>query len=348
MRISKPDRRHQGASAFLLALTFGLTVCAGYARGEELRLLRRYALQAEFKHVLGFDITRGGEIIVVDYAKPAILRFDQFGKQQQSYSQSGRHYCEIAGPKAIAATSNGFMVWDQTKHTLLRFGVDGECESETLGKNFETPGGALAWAGNRTIGGGSLMKFPLGRRCVFFSTDAQGTAEPSCLLWLDNDQLWLLYGREFVAATANTAYFMMPYEPVLYESSPPTSPARPIRLDGLTLPTPALPANYQSILSDRKRFFDFLASQSLVEGVAATAGGVVVATRTPGKQHRIDLRYYRRGSRSATAKAFLIIDPPSGGFPLHIRGDGNKQVYLLIAKGTFPSLHYEALVYEVR
>jgi hypothetical protein len=62
----------------------------------------------------------------------------------------------------------------------------------------------------------------------------------------------------------------------------------------------------------------------------------------------VDLRYFKDGSATASAAASLAIAPATGAYPVHIRGDGDDRVVLLIAKGKHPSLRYEAVVYKIR
>lgn len=321
--------------------TFG----ARTAYAEELRLIARYPIQGEFRHIQGFDIDRDGSLLLVDREAPAVVRIDATGRRIASYSQPGKRYCEISAPTAVAATTDGFVLFDFARQHLLRFGPKGDCQSDDLLRTFQATGG-LAMSGNRLIGGGSLMKLMPGERCVFFSTDAIG-ASPTCLLTIKDDKLWLLYGRRFIAASKTTAYYMVPYEPVLYISNG-TAVARAVPLAGLGIPVATLPADELQIRMDRGRYFDFYNRQAVIEGVAATRVGVVVATRTPGKEHRVDLRYFKDGSATASASASLMIAPVTGGYPVHIRGNGDDRVYVLIAKGTHPSLHYEALVYQIR
>lgn len=317
---------------------------AGTLHAEELRLIARYPIQGAFRQISGFDIDRHGNLLVADSEAPAVVRIDAAGKRIASYSQPGKSYCEISGPTAVAATMDGFVLFDFARQHLLQFGPGGECQSDDLLRTFQS-GGALAMSGNRMIGGGSLMKKRPGERCVFFSTDSEGSSA-TCLLTITDDKLWFLYGREFADASKTTAYFMVPYDPVLYISNG-TAAAKPVPLRGLGVGGATLPADELQIRMDRARYYDFYNRQSVVEGVAATRAGVVVATRTPGKEHRVDLRYFKDGSATASAAASLTMAPVIGGYPVHIRGNGDDRVVLLIAKGKHPSLRYEAVVYQI-
>ncbi len=320
---------------------------AGTLRAEELRLVARYSFQGVFSHIKSFDIDPQGNLLVVDSDAPAVVRIDAGGKRIGSYSQPGKAYCEISGPEAVAATTDGFVLFDFARQHLLRFGPDGECQSDDLLRTFQT-NGALAMSGSRLVGGGSLMKKKKGERCVFFSTDSDASAaSATCLLTIYDDKLWLLYGRRFVDASKTTAYYMTPYDPVLYVSNG-TAVARALPLRGLGVGGATLPADELQIRMDRAKFFDFYNRQTVIEGVAATRAGVVVATRTPGKEHRVDLRYFKDGSATASAAASLTMTPVTGAYPVHIRGNGDDRVVLLIAKGKYPSLRYEAIVYQIR
>jgi len=313
---------------------------------EELRQVARYPIQGVFRHIKGFDIDRNGDLLVVDSEAPAVVRINANGKRIESYSQPGKQYCEISGPAAVVATMNGFVLFDWDRQHLLRFGRDGECQSDDLLRTFQAS--VLAISGGRIVGGGSLMKMIPGERCVFFSTDLEGSASSAtCLLNIKDDKLWLLYARQFVDASRTAAYYMTPYEPVLYISNG-TAAAKAIPLRGLGVASATLPADELQIRMDRTKFYDFYNRQTVIEGVAATRAGVVVATRTPGKEHQVNLRYFKDGSATASAATSLTIAPVTGGYPLHIRGNGDDRVVLLIAKGKHPALSYEAVVYQIR
>jgi hypothetical protein len=319
---------------------------AAALHAEELRQIARYPIQGVFRHIKGFDIDRNGNLLVVDSEAPAMVRIDANGKRIESYSQPGKKYCEISGPAAVVATMNGFVLFDWNRQHLLRFGRDGECQSDDLLRTFQAD--VLAMSGGRIVGGGSLMKLIPGERCVFFSTDLEASASSAtCLLNIKDDTLWLLYGREFVGTSKTTAYYMTPYEPVLYISNG-TAVAKAVSLHGLGVAGAAVPADEREIRRDRAKFFDFYNRQTVIEGVAATRAGVVVATRTPGKEHQVNLRYFKDGSGTASANTSLTIAPVTGGYPLHLRGDGDDRVVLLIAKGKHPALSYEAVVYQIR
>lgn len=336
--------RHQLLHVVLCALGI---LGAGNLRAEDLRLIARYPIEGAFRHITGFDIDRHGNLLVADAETPAVVRINANGRRIGSYSQAGKRYCEISKPTAVAATTDGFVLFDFARQHLLRFGPNSECQSDDLLRTFQTDG-PLAMSGSRLVGGGSLMNKKPGERCVFFSTDSEATSSSvTCLLTITDDTLWLLYGREFVDASKATAYYMAPYEPVLYISNG-TAVATAVSLQGLGVTGVALPADEREIRRDRAKFFDFYNRQAVIEGVAATRAGVVVATRTPGKEHRVDLRYFKDGSATASAAASLTIAPVTGGYPVHIRGNGDDRVYLLIAKGQHPSLRYEAVVYQIR
>jgi hypothetical protein len=334
-------------SRLLLLVVYAFVVLgASTLRAEELRQIGRYPIQGAFRHIKGFDIDRYGNLLVVDSEAPAVIRVDAKGKRIASYSQAGKHYCEISGPAAVIATANGFVLFDWARQHLLRFGSDGECQSDDLLRTFQA--GALTVSGGRIIGSGSLMKKIPGERCVFFSTDLEASASSAtCLLNITDDKLWLLYGRQFVDASRTAAYYMTPYDPVLYVSNR-TAVATAVPLRGLGIAPATLPADELQIRMDRTKFYDFYNRQTVVEGVAATRTGVVVATRTPGKEHKVDLQYFKDGAGTASAAISLTMAPVTGGYPLHIRGNGEDRVVLLIAKGKYPALSYEAVVYQVR
>jgi hypothetical protein len=319
---------------------------AGPVRAEELRQIARYQVDGAFRNISSFAVDRQGNLLVVDHDGPAVVRVDPTGKRIGSYSQPGKSYCEISGPSAVAGTRDGFVLFDFRRQHLLRFGPDGECQSDDLARTFQAS--TLAMSGTRMVGGGSLMKKVPGQRCVFFSTDfADSPGSSACLLTIKNDKLWLLYGRQFVDASLTTAYYMAPYEPVLYTSNG-TTEAHAVALQGLGIAPAVLPSNEEQIRMDRARFYDFYNGQTVIEGVAATSKGVVVAVRTPGNEHRVDLRYFRGNSTTASAVASLTIAPVTGAYPVHIRGNGRDLVYVLIAKGRYPSLHYDVVVYQIR
>jgi hypothetical protein len=319
---------------------------AGTLRAEELRQIARYPIQGVFRHIKGFDIDRHGNLLVVDSEAPAVVRIDPIGKRIESYSQPGKQYCEISGPAAVFATMNGFVLFDWNRQHLLRFGPDGECQSDDLLRTFQA--GVLATSGGRIVGGGSLMPKIKGERCVFFSTDFEASASSAtCHLNITDDKLWLLYSRQFVDGSRTAAYYMTPYEPVLYIANG-TAAARAIPLRGLGVARATLPADELQIRMDRTKFYDFYNRQTVIEGVAATRAGVIVATRTPGKEHQVHLRYFKDGSATASATTSLTIAPVTGAYPLHIRGNGDDRVYVLIAKGKHPSLSYEAVIYQIR
>lgn len=317
----------------------------GALRAEELRLVARYPIEGVFRHVKSFTVEPRGNLLVVDSEGPLVVQVDSAGKRVRTYSQSGRRYCEIAGPTAVASVADGFVLFDFGRQHLLRFGPNGECQSDDLLRTFQAD--AMAMKGNRIVGAGSLMKKVPGERCVFFSTDsAASLTSAACLLTIKNDKLWLLYGREFVDASGTAAYYMVPYEPVLYISNG-TAAARAVPLRGLGVTAATLPSNEEQIRMDRTRFFDFYNGQALVEGVAATSAGVVVAARTPGNASKLDLQYFKDGSPTASATASLMLPRVAGAYPVHIRGNGGDRVYVLVANGTHPSLHYEVVVYQL-
>jgi len=334
-------RRHPLLVVFAFAI-FG----AGTLRAEELRLTARFPIQGLFRNIRGFDIDRRGNLLVVDSEAPLVVRIDASGNAIDSYSQPGKRYCEIAAPAAVIATMDGFVLFDWDRQHLMRFGREGECQSDDVLRTFQA--GALTTSGGRIVGGGSLMPKVKGERCVFFSTDFEASASSAtCLLNIKDDKLWLLYARQFVDGSRTAAYYMTPYEPVLYVSNG-TASAKAIPLAGLGVPRATLPANELQIRMDRTKFYDFYNGQTVIEGVAAARAGVVVATRTPGKEHQVQLRYYKDGAATASAAASLNIAPVTGAFPLHIRGDGEDRVYVLVAKGKHPSLSYEVFVYQIR
>lgn len=315
-------------------------------RAEELRQVARYPIEGVFRHIKGFDIDRHGNLLVVDTEAPAVVRIDPNSKRVESYSQPGKRHCEISGPAAVIAMMNGFVLFDWDRQHLLRFGPDGDCQSDVLLRTFQTD--VLTMTGGRIVGGGTLIPKVRGERCIFFSTDIDASASSSkCLLNIKDDKLWLLYAREFVDASRTTAYYMTPYDPVLYVSNG-TAAARAIPLRGLGVARATLPADELQIRMDRTKFYDFYNRQTVVEGVAATRAGVVVATRTPGKEHQVHLRYFKDGSATASAATSLTMAPVTGAYPLHIRGNGEDRVYVLIAKGKHPSLRYEAVIYQIR
>ena len=335
--------RHSPLHLVLIAFAI---LGAGTVRAEELRQVARYPIEGSFRHIKGFDIDRDGNLLVVDTEAPAVVRVDPNGKFVDSYSQPGKKYCEISGPAAVIATMNGFVLFDWGRQHLLKFGPDGECVSDELLRTFQTD--VMTMSGGRILGGGTLMPKVRGERCIFFSTDIDASAASSkCLVNIKDDKLWLLYARQFVDASRTAAYYMTPYDPVLYVSNG-TAPAKAIPLRGLGVARATLPANELQIRMDRTKFYDFYNAQTVVEGVAATRAGVVVATRTPGKEHQVHLRYFKNGSATASATASLNMAPVTGAYPLHIRGNGEDRVYVLIAKGKHPSLRYEAVIYQLR
>jgi hypothetical protein len=330
----------------LLILCALAVLGAGILRAEELRQVARYPVEGVFRHVKGFDVDRSGNLLVIDSEAPAVVRIDAKGKRIASYSQPGKQYCQITAPTAGIVTKNGFVLFDWGSQRLLRFGPGGECESDHVLRTFQA--GVLATTGDRIAGGGSLMPKIRGERCVFFSTDFDASASSAtCLLNITDDKLWLLYGRQFVDASKSAAYYMTPYEPVLYTSNG-IGPASAIPLNGLGIVRPTLPADELQIRMDRTRFYNFYNGQTVIEGVAATRAGVVVATRRPGKENQVHLYYFKDGSSNASATTSLAMDPVTGGYPLHIRGSGEDRVVLLIAKGKYPSLTYEAVIYQIR
>lgn len=336
-------RRHLLHVVVALATVLG----SGATRAEELRQVLRYRLEGEFRHVLGFDVDRQGNLVVVDSERPAILRFDPKGRRTASHTQSGKRYCETSSPTAVTMTADGYVVYDIDRQYLLLFNPRGECQSDQRQFTFQAgAGGLTSFPDQRLVGAGSLMKKARGERCVFFSTDAYARS-PKCLLNITDDSLWLLYGREYTDASATTAYFMVPYEPVLYVSDGST-PAHAARLQGLGLQAAVLPSDEHVIRADRALAYAYYNQQSVVEGVGALRSGAVVAVRTPGTQHRIDLRYFKNGSVTASASTSFSVPPVVGGYLLHIRGDGTDRVYVLLASGKYPALRYEAVVYQLR
>src|SRR4051794_24602435 len=157
-------------------------LAAGTVRAEELRLIARYQIQGTFRHITGFDIDGHGNLLVADSEAPAVVRIDTNGKRIGSYAQAGRRYCEIAKPTAVAATTDGFVLFDFARQHLLRFGRNSECQSDDLLRTFQTDGG-LKMIGSRLVGAGSLMNKKRGERCVFFSTDSEASvSSATCLL----------------------------------------------------------------------------------------------------------------------------------------------------------------------
>ncbi len=336
-------RRH------LLHVALVLTTVLGAApiRAEELKQVSRYRLEGEFRDIMGFDVDAQGNIVVVDSERPAVVKFDPKGRRIAAHTVSGKGYCEVSSPTAVTMTADGYVVYDVDRQYLLLFDRRGQCQSDQRQFTFQAGAGALsAFPNQRLVGAGSLMKKIRGERCVFFSTDAYAQSG-RCLLNITDDRLWLLYGREYADASATTAYFMVPYEPVLHISDG-LAPARAIPLQGLGLARAELPSDEHVIRADRALAYAFYNRNTVVEGVGAVRSGAVVATRTAGTQHRIDLRYFRGSSPTASASTSFTLPPVVGAYFLHIRGDGADRVYVLLASGKYPAVRYETVVYQLR
>jgi hypothetical protein len=314
---------------------------------EELRISSRFTLDGTFHHIASFTVDAQGSLIIADSDAPSVVKVDQVGRRIATFSRPGSSYCEVQEPSAVTVTNEGFLVFDMGRQHLLAFSTDGECLSDQLARTFQTAG-PLTRRGTRLVAGGSLLKKKRGERCVFFSTDSAGSPSSAvCLLNITDDRRWLLYGREYVAASRRSVYYMNPYEPVLYTSDGLTG-AKAVPLSGLGVPTATLPTNERAIRMDRASFYKFYNGQTLVEGIAATRSGIVVVTRTPGNAARLDVRYFRDGATTPSAATTLSIPPVIGAFPVVVRGYDDDRVCLLVAKGTYPSLRYEAVIFQVR
>lgn len=316
------------------------------ARAATLALTGQYKLESLLRHAVSFDVVGSDRVVVADYDAPAIILFDARGARQRSFSRPGRAHCEIAGPRAVAASAQGIAVWDQQRHHLLQFDWDGTCSEDDVIVDWEIAAGAMTIRDHKLLVAGSVGESP----CVFFSVDLRQPRLASCLYSVANEPILLLYAREFVTSGPRFNYFALPYESIIRRSnSGAMPPARALFVRGINLPKPILPANERQIRSTRKLFFEFYNAQQLIEGIAAVSDGFVVVTRTPsGPKYQVDLYYYVDGSTTPAAASTFATEAVVGAYPVNVRGDGGKHVYLLVAHGSWPSLRYEVMTYEIR
>lgn len=344
-RTGLPDHHLLVAIFALSAISVAeMALPAGVA--PRLELVRRYRLQAPLRHVTGMDVLPGGGLIVADAEAPAVLKFDGDGKLQQSFGRPGRAYCEISGPNAVAASSKAVVIWDQERHHLLQFDPQGTCVADDVIRDYEIDRGALTFYGRegRLVAGGDRLRTD----CVFFSIDPrQPGADSPCLYSIADKRFWFLYGRAYVAAGTTVGYYAVPYEPAVWRSARASFAARPLRLFDTSL-APIFPANERQIRSNRSLYYQFYDSQKVLEGIAAVRNGLVAVTRTPrGTRHEVSLSYYPTGFTVATAVTTLNAEPVAGAYMLHVRGDGTSNIYVLLARGSWPSLNYDVLVYQL-
>ena len=313
----------------------------------ELVRLREFPLSGTFRHVQGFAVTPDGGIVVVDHEAPAVLQFDAQGALVRSFSHAGMRHCEISGPEAVAVSDERVVIWDQRRHHLLQFDRDGTCLADDAITTYEIDRGALSFAGGHLVAAGDTL---VGADCAFFSIDPEQPREiDDCHQALGSTAMWLLYGRSYVAARPDRSYFAVPYQSLLWQAGPRGGHAEPRKVDAPSIRAVPLPENERQIRSTRKLYYDFYNAQTVIEGVAAVADGIVLVTGAPaGAKRKLLLAHYTDGSPSAGATAVVGIDNAPGAYAVHVRGDGKQRVHLLVARGTWPSLHYSVLVYELR
>ncbi|HEX3583991.1 MAG TPA: hypothetical protein VH087_19660, partial [Thermoanaerobaculia bacterium] len=120
---------------------------AAAAMATTLTLYRRYPLHAPMRHAVAFDVGNNGRIVVADHDTPALLSFDAQGNVERSYSKAGAAYCQIGGPRAVALSNDGVVVWDGSRHHLLQFSWNGTCTADDVVPGWEAPAGSMAIIG---------------------------------------------------------------------------------------------------------------------------------------------------------------------------------------------------------
>jgi hypothetical protein len=311
---------------------------------SSLTFVREIPLTSAFHNVVGFDAGARG-IVVADRDLPAVLLFDLNGRLVRSFSQPGSRHCEITAPEAVAFTPRGIAVWDQKRHHLLRFTSEGVCVADDTVMAYEVDRGALARGSGDFIAAGDTLSGP---QCSMFSiVDTAPSVVRTCFHTAADQQRWLLYGRSYIAVRGSHTYFAVPYDSSVWHSEGLRS-ATLLPGSGEHIATVPVPANEAQIRSSRRLYYDYYATQTSVDGLAAVTAGVVVVTGSPhGPQRELTLTLIHDGGAREPAVTRLV-DQAKGAYAAVVRGDGDRRVFVLLAHGSFPSTQYSVLMYETR